>query len=346
MTNKRTELNELGEFGLINRISKDIKLVQPSTFLGVGDDAAVIDINTDEYMLLSSDMLLEGVHFDLTYTPLMHLGYKSVAVNISDIAAMNGVPKQITVNIGLSNRFSVEAVDELYKGIKLACNDYGVDLVGGDTTSSLSGLVISVSVIGKVNKGCLSKRSGAAPDQVVAVTGDLGAAFLGLKVLQREKQEFKENPDMKPRLQDYDYVVRRQLKPGARTDIIYEMDELGVVPKAMIDVSDGLASELIHIAESSGVGIKIYEETLPMDRNALEVAMEFDLNPTTCMLNGGEDYELLMVIDLEDKEKLENLPDLHFIGITTKKEEGNFLITRNMQQIHLKAQGWSHINKD
>lgn len=340
---KRTDIRQLGEFGLIDRINQRFTLNNAGSVLGIGDDAAVIEAG-EHYMLISTDMLLEGIHFDLSYIPLGHLGYKSVAVNVSDIAAMNGVTRQITVNIGLSNRFSVEAVDALYEGIRHACENYKVDLVGGDTTSSVSGMVISVTAIGEVEKGKLARRSGAQINDIVCVTGDLGGAYMGLQVLEREKVAFLENPSMQPQLKAYEYIVGRQLRPDARADIIHELRDLGLVPTAMIDVSDGLASELFHLAKQSGVGFNIYEENVPLDQGTFRTAIEFKLDPITCALNGGEDYELLFTIRQQDFEKVKNHPDIHFIGYVQDREKGLNLITKQQQMVPLKAQGWSHFN--
>lgn len=338
---KRTELSEIGEFGLIDRIAGEFRNVNPSTFKGIGDDAAVISAG-DKVMLVTTDMLLEGIHFDLSYMPLQHLGYKAVAVNVSDIAAMNGIPTQVTVNLGLSNRFSLEAIDVLYQGIRLACENYKVDLVGGDTCSSASGLVISVTAIGEATPEQASFRSGAAKGDILCVTGDLGGAYVGLQVLEREKQVFKANPQMQPKLQAYDYLVKRQLKPEARMDIVHELRELGIVPTSMIDVSDGLASDVFHICKQSNLGVKIYEDKLPIDTLTYNTAVEFKLDPIICTLNGGEDYELLFTISQADYEKLKNHMDIHFIGYMTDPGEGKYLITKNGNPITLQAQGWKH----
>ncbi len=343
MQEKRTEINAIGEFGLIDLITRNFKAVNASTKIAIGDDAAVMDVG-NRYLLLSTDMLLEGVHFDLAYTPLLHLGYKAISVNVSDIAAMNGVSKQVTVNIGLSNRFSVEAVEQLYKGIEAACQDFKVDLVGGDTTASRSGLVLSVSIIGEVEKEKLALRSKASKRDIVCVSGDLGAAYIGLQILEREKQTFLANPEMQPELDKYKYIVQRQLKPKARTDIIYELAELNVKPNAMIDISDGLASELFHLSKMSGVGFNIYEDKLPIDKQTYDTAVEFKIDPVTCVMNGGEDYELLFTIAQNDFEKLKNHPDVHFIGYTHEQEKGINLITKGTQVVPIKAQGWTHFN--
>jgi thiamine-monophosphate kinase len=340
---KRTEIGELGEFGLIDRITDKFVSVNKSTVLGIGDDAAVIE-SEDRQLLFSTDMLTEGIHFDLSYMPLTHLGYKAVSINVSDIAAMNGIPKQITVNLGLSNRFSVEAVDKIYEGIATACKDFRVDLVGGDTVTSRSGLIISVSILGEASKEKITQRNGAKKGDIVCVTGDLGGAYVGLQVLEREKEVFMSNPEMQPDLEKYKYVVQRQLKPVARMDLIYEMEEAGVKPNAMIDISDGLASELFHLSKHSEVGFNIYEEKLPVDKQTYDTAVEFNLDPFTCILNGGEDYELLFTIQQDDYEKLKNHPDIHFIGYAQEKTKGLNLVTKMNQVVPLRAQGWDHFN--
>lgn len=338
---KRTEINELGEFGLIEQITKDIVTKNETTRIGVGDDAAVIDAGKD-YLLLSTDMLIEGVHFDLSYMPIEHLGYKSISINVSDIAAMNGNPEQVVVSIGLSNRFSVEAVKKLYEGINQACKDFKVDLVGGDTTSTPSGLVISVSITGRVEKDKVTLRSKVEKGDIICTTGDLGGAYIGLQVLEREKQVFMVNPDMQPNLKNYTYVAGRQLKPKARMDIIHELAELNVRPKSMIDISDGLASELYHLSKQSNVGFNIYEDKIPIDKQTYDTAVEFNIDPITCAMNGGEDYELLFSINQDDYEKLKSHPDIHFIGYSTEKGKGINLITKNKNIIPIKAQGWDH----
>ena len=337
----RTEISELGEFGLIDQIRKNFRTSNTSTKKGIGDDAAIIN-SGGELTLMSTDMLIEGIHFDLSYVPLKHLGYKSIAVNVSDIAAMNGGAEQVTVNIGISNRFSVEAVQELYDGIAAACESYGVDLVGGDTVASGSGLIISVSVIGTAGDKSISYRSGASKSDIICVTGDLGAAYIGLQVLEREKQVYLENQEMQPKLEAYEYIVGRQLKPEARTDIIHELKELGVVPTSMIDLSDGLASDLKHLCHESGVGAVIYEDKLPIDKQTYDTAVEFNLDPITCVLNGGEDYELLFTISQEDHPKLEKHADIHFIGYMEDPKSGVHLITKNGNTVEVKAQGWKH----
>lgn len=341
MSEKRTEISELGEFGLIDHLNEKVIIRNSSTIQGIGDDAAIIDAG-DHVKVISTDLLMEGVHFDLSYSPLPHLGFKAVAVNVSDIAAMNAVPKQITVSIGLSNRFSIEAIDALYEGIHAACEHYGVDLVGGDTTASGSGLAISITAIGEARKEEVSYRSGAKVNDILCVTGDLGAALVGLQILEREKQVFLSNPEMKPDLDKYTIVTGRQLKPDARMDIIHEFKDLGVIPTSMMDISDGLASEIFHICKASGVGATIYEDKLPIDKQTFDTAVELNLDPITCVLNGGEDYELLFTISQDDFSKLEKHPDIHFIGHVTKPEEGKFLVTKSGTAVQIKAQGWKH----
>ena len=341
MTEQRSEIAQLGEFGLIDKITRDFELHNKSSIKGIGDDAAVIDAG-DDYMLLSTDMLLEGIHFDLAYTPLQHLGYKAVAANVSDVAAMNGKPEQIIVGLGLSNRFSVEAVETLYEGIRAACENYGVDLVGGDTTASASGLVISISIVGRVGKGKVTYRSGAKGNDIICVTGDLGAAFMGLQVLEREKQVFLSNPQMQPDLEKYQYLVGRQLKPDARMDIIYELADLDLVPTSMIDISDGLASELLHLSRHAHLGMKVFEDKIPLDNMTHDTALEFNLDPIVVAMNGGEDYELLFTIRPEDFEKIKKHPDIHFIGHTQENVNENIMISKQGTVVPLKAQGWDH----
>ncbi len=341
MSEKRTEIGELGEFGLIDRISEPFVNKQSSTKVGIGDDAAVIS-SGDHFTVVSTDMLIEGVHFDLSYMPLAHLGYKAVAVNVSDIAAMNAIPSQVTVSIGLSNRFSVEAVDMLYEGIRHACEAFGVDLVGGDTTSSPSGLIISVTAVGTVTKDAVTYRYGAQHHDIICVSGDLGGAYVGLQVLEREKQVFMSNPDMQPKLEDYDYVVKRQLKTEARTDIVHELKALDIQPTAMIDVSDGLASDLFHICKQSKVGVRIYEDKLPISTTTYDTAVELNFDPITCVLNGGEDYELLFTISESDADKVKNHHDITMIGFVQNEEDGRLLITKSGTTVNLKAQGWVH----
>ena len=340
MSEIRTEISELGEFGLIDHLNQNVILRNPSTLKGIGDDAAVIEAG-DHVKVVTTDLLIEGVHFDLSYAPLTHVGFKAVAVNVSDIAAMNAIPTQITVSIALSNRFSVEAVDDLYAGINAACEHYGVDLVGGDTTASRGGLVISVTAIGESQKDQISYRSGAKTNDILCVTGDLGSALIGLQILEREKQVYLANPDMKPELSKYDVVTGRQLKPDARMDIIHELREMGVVPTSMMDVSDGLASEIFHICKASNVGATIYEDKLPIDKQTFDTAVELNLDPITCVLNGGEDYELLFTINMNDFEKIKANPNLTIIGHITQESEGVNLITRANTSIPIKARGWN-----
>jgi thiamine-monophosphate kinase len=343
MSENRSEISQLGEFGLIDRISKKFKIQNPGSILGIGDDAAVLD-SGDEYTLVSTDLLAENVHFDLSYTPIQHLGYKAVSVNVSDIAAMNGKAEQIVVSLALSNRFSIEAIDALYEGIRAACDHYKVDLVGGDTTSSRSGLIISITVIGKVKKEKIAYRSGAKPNDIICVTGDLGAAFMGLQILEREKEVFKNDPTMQPALDKYEYLVGRQLKSIARADIIFELEELDVQPTSMIDISDGLASELFHIGKNSNVGVRIYEEKIPVDELTYNTAaLEFKIDPITCALNGGEDYELLFTIRKEDLEKIKNHSDIHMIGYVHEKANEHTMVTKQGNLVALKAQGWDHL---
>lgn len=342
MGENRSEINQLGEFGLIERIQQKFNLQNPSSVKGIGDDAAVLDAG-ESYRLVSTDLLAEHVHFDLAYTPLQHLGYKAVSVNVSDIAAMNGKAEQIVVSIALSNRFSIEAVDALYEGIHAACQHYNVDLVGGDTTSSRSGLIISITVIGSVKKDKIAYRSGARPGDIICVTGDLGAAFAGLQILEREKEVYLTDPNMQPVLEKYEYLVGRQLKPIARTDIVFELEELGVTPTSMIDISDGLASELFHIGKHSGVGVRIYEDKIPVDELTFNTAaLEFKIDPITCALNGGEDYELLFTISQQDFEKIKHHADIHMIGYIHEKKNEHTMITKQGNVVALQAQGWDH----
>ncbi|MDB0027390.1 thiamine-phosphate kinase [Flavobacteriales bacterium] len=334
-----TSIESLGEFGLIDNLTNGITTKNSSTVKGIGDDAAVIDIG-DKYQLVSTDLLVEGVHFDLAYMPLKHLGYKAVAINVSDICAMNGDAKQITLGLALSNRYTVEALEELYDGIKLACEHYGVDLVGGDTTSSTSGLMISVTVLGEVDKNKITYRSGAKVNDLVVCTGDLGAAYLGLQILNREKEMFKENPTIQPDLSGNDYVLRRQLKPEAATKYTRILKALDIVPTSMIDISDGLSSEALHLSKSSEVGITLHENKIPVDYTAMNLANEFNMNPIFCALSGGEDYELLFTIGQEHYEKLKKDPDFTIVGFVTDKSEGNNFIANDGSSHPLVAQGW------
>lgn len=335
----RTELSEIGEFGLIDLLASKVKILNKSTVQGIGDDAAIID-NTHALTLVSTDILVENIHFDLTYTPLKHLGYKAAVVNFSDIYAMNGIPKQITVGIAVSNRFSVEAIEELYDGILLACKNYNVDLVGGDTSSSAAGLFISVTVIGEAAPGEVIYRKGAKENDLICVTGDLGAAYTGLLVLEREKEVFKVNPSSQPDFAGNEYIIERQLKPEARKDIIELLQKEKIRPTAMIDISDGLASEILHICNLSGKGCRIYDEKLPIDQQTMSVALDFGIDPSTCALNGGEDYELLFTVDLKDFDRVSRMNDIHVIGHIAPVKDGAFLITRKNEQIPITAQGW------
>lgn len=340
---ERTELDQLGEFGLIDKLTEQVKQYQDSTVKGIGDDAAVIDCG-DKYMLVSTDMLIEGVHFDLTYVPLKHLGYKAVVVNLSDIYAMNGDATQITVSIAISNRFSVEALEELYSGINKACELYKVDFVGGDTTSSTSGLTISVTAIGEVSKDRIAYRSGGKENELLVVSGDLGGALMGLHVLEREKEVFKSNSGIQPDFEQVDYILERQLKPEARKDIVHYLYELGVQPTSMIDISDGLASEVRHLCKHSDLGAVIYDEKLPIDQETYRVARDFNLDPSTCALNGGEDYELLFSIKQADYEKIKDSEYLTVIGNYMDKASGVSLIDREGGSVPLEAQGWNHFS--
>jgi len=342
MSEKRTEISDLGEFGLIDTLTKDFVSYSQTTIKGVGDDAAVIATSEDEVMLVSTDMLVEGIHFNLMYSPLMHLGYKSVVVNLSDIYAMNGTPKQITVSVAISSRFPLEAVEELYKGIKKACDIYQVDLVGGDTTSSLSGLMISITALGTAKKDEVVYRSGAKEYDLLVVSGDLGGAYMGLQVLERERAVFKANPDIQPDLDGHDYLLERQLKPEARKDVIQILKELEVQPTSMIDISDGLASEIMHICKASEVGCTIYDDRIPLDAKTSLAAIEFNVDPVTTALNGGEDYELLFTIKQEDYDKVVSNPNFTVIGHITDKNSGVNLVDKNGSHIALKAQGWNH----
>lgn len=341
---KRTEIATLGEFGLIKVLTQKNNDTQDGTIKGVGDDAAILDFE-DYQTVVTTDMLVEGVHFDMMYSPLKHLGYKAVMVNLSDVYAMNAEPTQITVSLAISNRFSVEALEEFYSGIQLACERYDVDLVGGDTTSSLSGLVISVTALGKVKKGDAVYRDTAKEGDLICVSGDLGAAYLGLQLLEREKQVFLENPEMQPELEKHQYLVERQLKPEARKGVIEVLKEKGVRPTAMIDVSDGLSSDLLHICTQSNVGARIFEADVPIHNETYDQAVAFNIDPITCALNGGEDYELLFTINPADKEKLQEVLDLSHIGEIVAKEQGYKLYTKQGNSYDLTAQGWDALLK-
>ena len=339
-TTKRTEISSLGEFGLIDHITQGITPTNKETVKGIGDDAAILSFDGDVETLVSTDLLMEGVHFDLTYFPLRHLGYKAVVANISDIYAMNGTPKQITVSLALSRKFCIEDVEELYSGIKLACNRYGVDLIGGDTTSSLTGLAISITAIGTAAKGTAVKRDGAKETDLICVTGNLGAAYMGLQLLEREKI-VADGKDVQPDFQGKEYILERQLKPEARNEIIEKLREENIRPTSMIDVSDGLSSELMHICKQSGVGCRIYEERIPIDYQTAIMAEELNMNVITCALNGGEDFELLFTVPIADHEKVAAMKDVRVIGHIVSDSMGLALITRDGVEMELKAQGWT-----
>ncbi len=340
---QNTSLAELGEFGLINHITKYFKVEKASTIKAIGDDAAVLDAS-EKQTLVSTDLLIEGVHFDLSYMPLKHLGYKAVMVNLSDVYAMNGTAEQITVSIAVSNRFPLEAIEELYAGIQLACETYKIDLVGGDTTSSTKGILISVTAIGKAEKEDVVYRDGAKETDLIVVSGDLGAAYLGLQVLEREKQVFKVDPNNQPDLDNYTYLIERQLKPEARKDISGLLKELEIQPTSMIDISDGLSSELFHICTQSKVGCKIYEDKLPLDPQVISACEEFELDSTMVALSGGEDYELLFTVPIANFDQLKGNPNFSIIGHITAENQGLQLVTRANQDIPLKAQGWNAMN--
>ncbi len=342
---QRTSLSELGEFGLIEHLTKDFKITRKSTVKGVGDDAAVLDFKNRK-TVVTNDMLVEGVHFDLAYVPLKHLGYKAVIVNLSDIYAMNATATQITVSIAVSNRFPLEALEELYKGIALACELYDVDMIGGDTTSSNKGLFISVTAIGEAKNEDLVYRNGAKANDLLVVSGDLGGAYMGLQVLEREKEVFKVNPNNQPDLSMYTYIIERQLKPEARKDIPVLLKELGVKPTSMIDISDGLSSEILHLCKQSGVGCNLYEDKIPLDPQVISTSEEFDINSTMVALSGGEDYELLFTIAQNDYPKIKGNPHLTVIGHMTPENEGMHLITRANTKIPLKARGWNALKEE
>ena len=340
----KTEISTLGEFGLIKHLTKDVKNAQPSTQKGIGDDAAVLNFK-DKRTLVTTDLLLEGIHFNLEYVPLKHLGYKAAIVNFSDIYAMNATPTQITVSLGISKRFSVEDLEELYSGIRLACERYNVDLVGGDTCASMTGLTISITCLGEAYDSDIVYRNGAKEHDLVCVTGNLGTAYMGLQLLERERIVMNANENATPAFEGREYLLERQLKPEARRDIIAKLHEAGIKPTAMMDISDGLSSELMHICTQSNVGCSIYEDKLPIDYQAAALAEEMNLNIVTCALNGGEDYELLFTCSLDDYEKLIPLDDVYLIGHITKPEYGIHLIGRNGEEISLQAQGWNAFTK-
>lgn len=341
---QRTSLAQLGEFGLIDHLTRHFELQQSSTLKGIGDDAAVLDFS-DKKIVVTTDLLIEGVHFDLAYMPLKHLGYKAVVVNLSDICAMNAKPTQITVSLAVSNRFPLEAIEELYEGIALAAKQYKVDVIGGDTTSSQKGLILSITALGEAISEELVYRNGAKANDLLVVTGDLGAAYMGLQVLEREKQVFQVNPNAQPDLSTYAYLVERQLKPEARTDIRTLLHALEVKPTSMIDISDGLSSEIMHLCKQSGVGCNLYEDKLPLDPQFISTCEEFNIDSTTIAINGGEDYELLLTIDMNDFDKIKANPDLTVIGHMTQASEGIHLITRANTKIPLKARGWNALSE-
>ncbi len=339
---QRTEISSIGEFGLIKHLTERFKIINPSTFKGVGDDAAVLDYK-DKQVLVTTDLLLEGIHFDLVYVPLRHLGYKAAVVNFSDIYAMNGQPKQMTVSLGISKRFSVEDLELIYEGIEMACKAYGVDLIGGDTSASLTGLAISITCIGEGEKDKIVYRNGAKANDLICVTGDLGSAYMGLQLLEREKIVFAANPEAQPDFEGKDYILQRQLKPEARKDIIAALAEKGIKPTAMMDISDGLSSELIHICTQSNTGCRIYEDKIPINYQAVVMAEEINMSIVTAALNGGEDYELLFTASLEDYEKIILMEGVGIVGHMTTPDLGLNLVGREGEEIGLKAQGWNSL---
>ncbi|MDD4819722.1 MAG: thiamine-phosphate kinase [Flavobacteriales bacterium] len=341
----RTPISTVGEFGLIDLLNKEIELKNPSTIMGIGDDAAVLDAK-ERSVLVSTDMLVEGVHFDLSYAPLKHVGYKAVVENISDICAMNGVAEQILVSVAISNRFTVEAMEELYEGMRLAGRIYGVDIVGGDTTSSMQGLIISITVIGYAEKGTEVRRGGAKEGDLLVVTGDLGAAYMGLQVLRREKEVWKVNPQSQPDLEPYQYILERQLKPEARADIRPLLAQLDVHPTSMIDISDGLSSEVLHICQMSDVGVQLYEEKIPKDPQMITTADEFSLDSSMVALSGGEDYELLFTMPIAEYDKIKGNPNFTPIGHITAKDTPRQLVLRDGSVVDLKARGWNSFDPD
>ena len=344
MSTERTEIDKLGEFGLIDHLTENFEMHNASTILSIGDDAAVID-HFGKQTVITTDLLIEGVHFDLMYTPLKHLGYKAVVVNLSDIYAMNATPTQITMSIAFSNRFSLEALEEFYEGVNIACEKYDVDLIGGDTSTSQKGFIISVTAIGEVAPDKYIKRSTAESGDLICVSGDLGAAFLGLTLMEREKQIFVENPQIQPNLENEDYIVGRLLKPEARKDIIEILENQNILPTSMMDISDGLSSEVLHLCKQSNLGCRIYEEKIPIDSLTYETAREFNLDPTLCSLSGGEDYELLFTVDINEYEKLKNSMDITIIGHITDKAKGCNMISKSGTVHELKAQGWNALLK-
>ena len=340
MSNERTEISSLGEFGLIDHLTRNFEIQNASTIVSVGDDAAIID-HFGKQTVITTDLLIEGIHFDLMYTPLKHLGYKSVIVNLSDIYAMNALPAQITISIGISNRFSVEALDEFYEGVYAACEKYNVDLIGGDTSASQKGFIISVTAIGEVAPDKFVKRSTAAKGDLICVSGDLGGAFLGLTLLEREKKIYLENPKIQPDLESEDYIVGRLLKPEARKDIIEFFEKNNIIPTAMMDVSDGISSEILHICKQSNLGCRLYEEKLPIAEATKQAAFKFGLDPTVCALNGGEDYELIFTLSQDDYDKITLTEEISVIGYMAAQEEGSKFITKGGNTFDITAQGWN-----
>lgn len=338
---QETEISTLGEFGLIERLTKGFDPKNDSTRLGVGDDCAVIKYDKNKCTLVTTDLLLEGIHFDLTYVPLTHLGYKAVVVNVSDVVAMNGTPRQITVSLGISKRFTLEHIEQLYAGIRQACVDYGVDLVGGDTSASVTGLIISITCTGEVNNDDIVYRSGAHDTDLICVSGDLGAAYMGLQLLERERVASSGIKDFQPDFAGREYLLQRQLKPEARVDVLEEMRQLNIRPTAMMDVSDGLSSELLHICKASGVGCRVYEDRIPIDYQTASMAEELNMNLVTAAMNGGEDYELLFTVPLTDHDKVQQMKTARIIGYITKPDLGTYMITRDDAEFEIRAQGWN-----
>jgi thiamine-monophosphate kinase len=338
---KKKLIEDLGEFALIDHLTQGFLKQNDSTYLGVGDDAALIDINPSEYLAFTTDHLVEGIHFDVTYVPLKHLGYKAVVVNLSDLYSMNAIPEQISVSLAISSKYTLEAIEAIYDGVYEACQRYGVDLIGGDTTSSQIGMMINVAAMGRVKKNQVTRRSGAKEHDLICVSGDLGAAYMGLQVLEREKAVFKDNPDIQPDLAGYEYILERQLKPEARKDLISWFSTENILPTSMIDISDGLASELLHLAKNSKVNCRVYEEKIPIDPQTVGAAETFQINQTTAALNGGEDYELLFTLDQKHFDKIRETEGIYIIGHVVDSTEGNYLITNSESAVPLKAQGWT-----
>ena len=341
MNRQETEISTLGEFGLIDRLTKSFRVTHASTIKGIGDDCAVLSCPEGNHTLLTTDLLLEGIHFDLTYVPLKHLGYKAAVVNISDVVAMNGTPRQLTVSVGISKRFTLEHIEELYEGLRIACEQYGVDLVGGDTSASVTGLIISITCIGEAKTDDIVYRSGAHDTDLVCVSGDLGAAYMGLQLLERERVASAGRPDFEPDFAGREYLIQRQLRPEARVDVLAELRQLGIRPTAMMDISDGLSSELLHICKASGVGCRIYEDRIPIDYQTALMAEELNMNLVTAAMNGGEDYELLFTVPLTDHERVAQMKTAHLIGRITKAELGAYMVTRDNNEVEICAQGWN-----